>query len=90
MVWVGNCPSLPTVAPCPLPLSCHRRPIPPFAGILQPARDRFFPFSFPQAFSIEDIIRPSDTRPLICNWIKDMYAKLEHGDTLGPGGGYVP
>ena len=43
-----------------------------------------------QAFSIEDVIRPSETRPLLCKWVKNMYSKLEHGDTLGPGGSFVP
>ena len=42
------------------------------------------------AFSIEDIIEPRETRPLLCQWVEEQYAKLAHGDTLGPGGGFVP
>jgi acetyl-CoA carboxylase carboxyltransferase component len=44
------------------------------------------------AFSVEDVIRPRDTRPLLCSWVREMYAKLAHGDTLGPrdSGGYIP
>ena len=42
------------------------------------------------AFSIEDVIEPCDTRPLLCTWVREQYQKLAHGDTLGPGGGFVP
>lgn len=42
------------------------------------------------AFSVEDIIKPRDTRPHLCRWVRDMYAKKSHGDTLGPREGYVP
>jgi hypothetical protein len=42
------------------------------------------------AFSIEDMIEPRETRPLLCRWVEEQYTKLAHRDTLGPGGGFVP
>ncbi len=40
------------------------------------------PFRTAEAFGIEDIIDPRDTRPRICAWVKLAYRVLNHGDHL--------
>lgn len=40
------------------------------------------PFRTAEAFGIEEIIDPRETRPLLCEWIKDAYALLPQ--QLGP------
>lgn len=40
------------------------------------------PFRTAEAFGIEEIIDPRDTRPLLCEWIEDAYALLPQ--LLGP------
>ncbi|WP_042456898.1 acyl-CoA carboxylase subunit beta [Neobacillus dielmonensis] len=40
------------------------------------------PFRTAEAFGIEEIIDPRDTRPLLCEWVKDAYALLPQ--QLGP------
>ncbi|MGA4995750.1 acyl-CoA carboxylase subunit beta [Nonomuraea bangladeshensis] len=37
------------------------------------------PFRTAEAFLVEDIIDPADTRPLLTDWVKDAYAALEPG-----------
>ena len=34
------------------------------------------PFRTAEAFGIEDIIDPRDTRPLLCDWIETAYERL--------------
>lgn len=36
------------------------------------------PFRTAEVFGIEEIIDPRDTRPLLCEWVKDAYAILPH------------
>jgi len=43
------------------------------AGQLEAVRS---PFRTAEAFLVEDIIDPADTRPLLCEWIIDAYAAL--------------
>jgi hypothetical protein len=40
------------------------------------------PFRTAEAFGIEEIIDPRDTRPLLCEWIDTAYERLPSG--LGP------
>ena len=40
------------------------------------------PFRTAEAFGIEEIIDPRDTRPLLCEWVRDAYALLPQ--QLGP------
>jgi len=40
------------------------------------------PFRTAEAFGIEEIVDPRDTRPLLCEWVRDAYALLPSG--LGP------
>ena len=40
------------------------------------------PFRTAEAFGIEEIIDPRDTRPLLCDWIEIAYSLL--GNDLGP------
>jgi acetyl-CoA carboxylase carboxyltransferase component len=40
------------------------------------------PFRTAEAFGIEEIIDPRDTRPLLCEWVKDAYERLPQ--QLGP------
>ncbi|HEY6329223.1 MAG TPA: carboxyl transferase domain-containing protein [Blastocatellia bacterium] len=40
------------------------------------------PFRTAEAFGIEEIIDPRDTRPILCEWVETAYARLEVG--LGP------
>jgi acetyl-CoA carboxylase carboxyltransferase component len=40
------------------------------------------PFRTAEAFGIEEIIDPRDTRPLLCRWVRDAYAALP--PQLGP------
>jgi len=42
------------------------------------------PFRMAEAFSVEDVIDPRDTRPLLCRFVADMDARL--ATTLGPKG----
>lgn len=42
------------------------------------------PFRTAEAFDIEEVIDPRDTRPLVCEWVADAYRVLPHG--LGPKG----
>lgn len=35
------------------------------------------PFRTAEAFLVEDIIDPADTRPLLCEWVRDAYAVLD-------------
>ncbi|MFI6994745.1 acyl-CoA carboxylase subunit beta [Nonomuraea wenchangensis] len=44
------------------------------AGRLEAVRS---PFRTAEAFLVEDIIDPADTRPLLTDWVKDAYAALE-------------
>ncbi|MFG1619581.1 acyl-CoA carboxylase subunit beta [Nonomuraea wenchangensis] len=37
------------------------------------------PFRTAEAFLVEDIIDPADTRPLLTEWVKDAYAALQPG-----------
>ncbi|SEU45586.1 acyl-CoA carboxylase subunit beta [Nonomuraea wenchangensis] len=37
------------------------------------------PFRTAEAFLVEDIIDPADTRPLLTDWVKDAYAALQPG-----------
>ncbi|MFK4034231.1 acyl-CoA carboxylase subunit beta [Nonomuraea wenchangensis] len=46
------------------------------AGRLEAVRS---PFRTAEAFLVEDIIDPADTRPLLTDWVKDAYAALEPG-----------
>lgn len=47
------------------------------------------PFRTAEAFDIEEIIDPRDTRPLLCRWIRIVYPTLAHD--LGPRArGYLP
>ena len=41
------------------------------------------PFRTAEAFLVEEIIDPADTRPLLCEWVADAYAVLAT-HTLGP------
>jgi propionyl-CoA carboxylase beta chain len=43
------------------------------------------PFRTAEAFLVEDIVDPADTRPLLCEWVRDAYATLAT-HTLGPKG----
>ena len=43
------------------------------------------PFRTAESFLVEDIIDPADTRPLLCEWVRDAYAVLATM-TLGPTG----
>jgi len=43
------------------------------------------PFRTAEAFLVEDIIDPADTRPALCAWVHDAYAVLAT-QTLGPKG----
>jgi acetyl-CoA carboxylase carboxyltransferase component len=40
------------------------------------------PFRTAEAFGVEEIIDPRDTRPLLCDWIETVYPNLE--SELGP------
>jgi acetyl-CoA carboxylase carboxyltransferase component len=40
------------------------------------------PFRTAEAFDIEEVIDPRDTRPLLCEWVRDAYRVLPHD--LGP------
>ncbi|EKN70962.1 biotin dependent acyl-CoA carboxylase, putative [Neobacillus bataviensis LMG 21833] len=40
------------------------------------------PFRTAEAFGVEEIIDPRDTRPIVCEWVKDAYALLPQ--MLGP------
>ncbi|GAJ98057.1 hypothetical protein [Geomicrobium sp. JCM 19055] len=40
------------------------------------------PFRTAEAFGIEEIIDPRDTRPLLCDWVEDAYKRLPQ--LLGP------
>jgi len=40
------------------------------------------PFRTAEAFGVEEIIDPRDTRPLLCDWVHDAYALLPQ--QLGP------
>jgi len=47
------------------------------------------PFRTAEAFDIEEVIDPRDTRPLVCEWVRDAYRVLPH--QLGPKArGYRP
>lgn len=37
---------------------------------------RTVPFRTAEAFLIEDVIDPADTRPLLCEWVQGAYATL--------------
>ena len=43
------------------------------------------PFRTAEAFLVEDIIDPAETRPRLCEWVRDAYAVLA-GTPLGPKG----
>ena len=43
------------------------------------------PFRTAESFLVEDIIDPAETRPLLCEWVRDAYAVLATM-TLGPKG----
>jgi len=47
-------------------------------------RELTSPLLTAEKFSIEEIIEPWDTRPLLCRWVQNAYTKLRHGDSLGP------
>jgi propionyl-CoA carboxylase beta chain len=34
------------------------------------------PFRTAESFLVEDIVDPADTRPLLCEWVRDAYATL--------------
>jgi acetyl-CoA carboxylase carboxyltransferase component len=42
------------------------------------------PFRTAERFSVEEIIDPRDTRPLLCEWVHDAYALLRHDVHAGP------
>lgn len=47
------------------------------------------PYRTAEAFDIEEVIDPRDTRPLLCEWVADAYRRLPHD--LGPKArGYRP
>lgn len=47
------------------------------------------PFRTAEAFDIEEVIDPRDTRPILCAWVVDAYRRLQHD--LGPKGrGFRP
>ena len=45
-------------------------------------RAQISPFRSAEAFDVEDVIDPRDTRPIICEWIGDAYAAER--SRLGP------
>ncbi len=52
------------------------------AAALEQARS---PFRTAEAFLVEEIVDPADTRPLLCDWVRSAYAVL-CTETLGPRG----
>ena len=42
------------------------------------------PFRTAERFSVEEIIDPRDTRPLLCEWVHDAYALVRHDVHAGP------
>ena len=48
------------------------------------------PFRTAEAFLVEDIIDPAETRPLLCEWVRDAYAVLRTQTLGGKGRGTRP
>jgi acetyl/propionyl-CoA carboxylase alpha subunit/acetyl-CoA carboxylase carboxyltransferase component len=48
------------------------------------------PIKTAQAFGIEEIIDPRDTRNWVASWIELAYRRLQHGETLKPRSGGYP
>ena len=48
------------------------------------------PFRTAEAFLVEDIVDPADTRPLLCEWVRDAYAVLATEPPAPKGRGLRP
>ncbi|MCM3691213.1 acyl-CoA carboxylase subunit beta [Neobacillus niacini] len=46
--------------------------------ILQQLQSVTSPFRTAEKFGVEEIIDPRDTRPLLCEWVKDAYEVIQH------------